>query len=420
MASYMNIKKLVSSCVLTYIIVTIASYFAVNMIRANSNLQGKVVNKSSSQEIDESEPQEPRTEECPINGVMYGKTARNQWEKRRPLGVVIENHHDARPQSGISKADVVYEGVTEGGVTRTLSMYYCQNAGLVGPIRSARVHFINLLREWGQYPLYAHVGGANCNKETGSGCANGAPADAMGLIDDLNWRLYNDLDPFGNIPKLIFVRDNNRLPNVATEHTVYARTEKIWEFAEEYRKLTDVDKDGVAWNEGWTPWSFADEATLSERGSVAHIGYDFYESNTDNYSVNWRYDKASNSYLRSHGKKPHIDKNTGKQLSSKNIFVIFADESPAYDDYPGGHVVYDLLSGGDMLAFQNGNVIEGTWSKEELDSKMVFLDDDGEEISVVRGQVWISLLPNGNEVYSSDKAKSEQSTQDDKKIDEKD
>src|SRR5476651_2191433 len=59
-----------------------------------------------------------KTEACPLNGVLYSKQQELWWQKHRPLGVMIENHQEARPQSGLSQADVVYEAVAEGGITR--------------------------------------------------------------------------------------------------------------------------------------------------------------------------------------------------------------------------------------------------------------------------------------------------------------
>src|SRR3989344_6845010 len=71
------------------------------------------------------DPSLPKTEECPINGKMFSKPEREIWEKRRPMTAIIENHLDSRPQSGISYADVVYEAVAEGGITRFLNVFYC-------------------------------------------------------------------------------------------------------------------------------------------------------------------------------------------------------------------------------------------------------------------------------------------------------
>ena len=120
------------------------------------------------------DPTLPKTESCPINGAMYSKQQKAWWEKHGPLGVMIENHLEARPQSGISFADIVYEAVAEGGITRFLNIFYCQDAEVVGPVRSARTYYVDFLSEYGPFPLYAHVGGANTPGK----------ANALGQIED--------------------------------------------------------------------------------------------------------------------------------------------------------------------------------------------------------------------------------------------
>ena len=395
----MDQKKLIIISIVVYLVAATGAYLGTSAIASSST--DKTARKET---LEPTIPAEPQTEECPLNGAMYGKSAKAKWETRRPLAVVIENHKEARPQSGISSADVVYEAVAEGGVTRTMSIFYCQDAKTVGPVRSARVHFINLLREWGNNPLYAHVGGANCDETTGSGCGNGAPADALGYLRDIGWNFYNDLNQF-SIPYPYFYRDYDRLPDVATEHTMYSSTAKLWEYAAKNRKLTNVDEEGLPWDKGWTPWTFVDEAKMGARGKESPIAYDFYDTNVAEYGVRWEYDATNNVYKRLNGGKAHLDFNTGKQLVAKNVIVIEAKESSANDDYPGGHVVYRLTGTGPMYAFQNGGVIQGTWEKEELDSKMQFRDTSGKEIPIVRGTVWISMIPEGNDVSYGSKAK---------------
>lgn len=339
----------------------------------------------------------PKTEECPINGQMMTKKQHDKWATRRPMGIAIENSTDARPQSGLSAADVVYEAVAEGGITRFLGIYYCQDAPFVGPVRSARVHFITMLREYGEYPLYGHVGGANCDSETGSGCANGAKADALGLIRKLGWDGYNDLNQFG-VPFPYYWRDYERLPNVATEHTVYSTTSKLWDFAKAKRELTNVDSDGVAWDKNFTKWKFQNDAKQADRGTVNKISFGFWTSFADSMAVVWNYDAATNSYKRTNGGKPHVDKNTGKQLEAKNIIIMLANESPANDGYEGGHILYKLTGSGDALIFQNGKAIKGSWSKDDAESRAVYYDEKDKEVKMVRGQVFVEIIPSGNTI----------------------
>lgn len=330
---------------------------------------------------------EPKTQECPLNGALYSKNQEAVWSKRRPLGVMIENHTEARPQSGLSSADVVFEAIAEGGITRFLAVYYCQDASIIGPVRSARIYFIRLLEGFGKNPLYAHVGGANTP----------GPADALGYLGELGWSSYNDLNQF-SVPFPNFWRDYDRLPDRATEHTVYSSTKKLWQYAKDKRDLTNIDEDGVAWNKTFTSWKFKDDEKLEKRGTIAKVDFGFSNNLASDFNVVWSYDKASNSYKRDNGGAPHIDKNTGKPITSKNVVVMFAKESPANDGYEGGHLLYKVVGSGEALIFQDGKVIEGSWSKEDEESQLKFLDKNDDEVSIVRGQVFIEILPIGNKV----------------------
>lgn len=364
-----------------------------------SNQTGKALSSSNvvPTEVVDPESLEPKTEECPINGKMLTKKQKEKWVTRRPMGVAIENSKDARPQSSLTSADVIYEAVAEGGITRFLGIYYCQDAPFIGPIRSARVHFMKVLREYGDYPLYAHVGGANCDAESGSGCANGAKADSLGLIRKLGWDGYNDLNQFG-VPFPYYWRDYERLPNVATEHTVYSSTSKLWDYAKIKRKLTNVDEEGISWDKTFTSWKFQDDAKDVDKGTTSKIELGFWNSFASEMGVIWSYDAKANAYKRVNGGAPHNDKNTGKQITSKNVIVVFAKESPANDGYDGGHILYQLSGTGDALIFQNGKAFKATWDKEDEETRMKFFDEKDKELSMVRGQVFIEILPIGNKV----------------------
>jgi hypothetical protein len=389
----MDIKKAIGLAVL-FGVISFGGTYGVMQMMQNSK-QTTPVKKLATPTEEESS--EPKTEACPINGQMMTVAQKNKWVTRRPLGIMIENHVEARPQSGISSADVVYEAVAEGGITRFLSIFYCQDAPFVGPVRSARVHFMKMLREYGEYPLYGHVGGANCDAETGSGCANGAKADALGIIRKLGWDAYNDMNQFA-VPFPYYWRDYERLPNVATEHTVYSSTAKLWDYAKTKRLLTNVDEEGVSWDKTFESWKFADDAAVADRGTTNKIQLGFWNSFASDFSVVWDYNSKKNTYVRVNGGKPHLDKNTGKQLEAKNIIVVFAKESPANDGYDGGHILYALEGEGDALVFQNGKAIKATWKKADPESRMKWYDEKDKEISIVRGKVFVEILPIGNKV----------------------
>ncbi len=330
----------------------------------------------------------PKTEPCPINGVLYSKQQKNWWEKHRPLGVMIENHLEARPQSGLSSADVIYEAVAEGGITRFLSVFYCQNAGTVGPVRSARTYFLDFISEYGANPLYAHVGGANTP----------GPADALDQIIQYGWDSYNDLNQF-SIEFPYFWRDYDRLGHpVATEHTVYSDTSKLWEFADKRRGLTNLDKNGDSWDTTFVPYNFKDDVGSSSRPTSQTVSFNFWKDYND-YSVKWDYNKENNVYSRINGGQKHIDKDTGKQLQAKNIVTLFMRESNANDGYENNlHLLYQDKGTGKAYVFMDGKQFQAIWSKKNRTSRTILTDTSGNEIKFDRGLIWFEILPTGTDV----------------------
>ena len=334
-----------------------------------------------------------RSAECPLNGLRYPPAYRTAWEERRPLGIMIENHPDARPQYGLASADVVYEAVAEGGITRFLAVFYCDRATeavRAGPVRSARTYFLDWLSEYGRYPLYAHVGGAYCDQRTGVGCRNGARADALGQIRRYGWAGYNDLDEF-QIGAPVYWRDLSR--NVSLEHTMFTDTQRLWRVAAQ-RDLTAVDAEGRSWIRQFRPWQFADAAQRPPAGAThTEVRIVFWPS-VSGFEVQWLYDPATGLYRRVMGGLPHVDPGTGQQITAATILVQFQEESPADDGYPGNvRLLYGTLGTGQAKIIQNGQVIEGAWRKTDRWSRTLFRDRYGREVRLQPGKIWVETVP---------------------------
>jgi len=353
------------------------------------------------------DPDLPKTEECPMNGKMFSKPEREIWETRRPMTVSVENNVDARPQSGLSSADIVYEVVAEGGITRFLSVFYCGASAKdtkIAPIRSARVYLVNWAAEYGKNPIFVHVGGANniCN---GDECpANGQKpkgdidptVDAFKLLDTLGWRgaKGNDFDGGTNVGYPAVVRDQYRLGSKsAWEHSVVGSSDKLFDEAKS-RGFGAKGDDGKAWDTTFVPWKFKDEAAVAT-STTNDISFEFWKGQTD-YNVSWKYDKSQNAYLRTNGGKEHIDHETGKQIAVKNVVVMQVEEKGPVDKEK--HMFYTTIGKGNALIFQNGDVIKGTWEKKTQLDRTKFMDSNGKEVAFVRGQIWIDAIPKGNEV----------------------
>lgn len=325
----------------------------------------------------------PKTEPCALNGTLYSKQQKDWWEKHRPLGIMIENHQEARPQSGLSSADVLYEAVAEGGITRFLAIYYCNVADNVGPIRSARTYFLDFISEYGSSPLYVHVGGAN----------QPGPADALSQIEDYGWVGLNDMNQF-SIGFPTFWRDYDRLGHpVSTEHTMYSTTEKLLQFAGTKRKLTFEDEDGVSWTKGFIPYSFKEDAVVAERPATQKIHLEFWTKDPD-YAIDWIYEPANNIYKRNNGSKPHTDLNNKKQLTAKNIVVLKMIETHANDGYEDNqHLLYRTKGTGRAHIFIDGKETMGTWRKDSRTARTLLFDNTGLPIKLDKGTIWFEILP---------------------------
>ncbi len=324
----------------------------------------------------------PKTEPCPLNGQLYSKAEREAWESRTPLAIMIENHPDARPQSGLNNADVIFEAVAEGGITRYMGIFYCGAQAqdiIVAPIRSARTYFIDWASSY-QEPLYVHVGGANLP----------GPSDALGQLDKYKWVGANDLNQF-SIGFPTFVRNYDRIQlgegkELATEHTMESSTERLWNYGKDKRKITTWTGKAK-----FTSWGSKDDAA---DGEVAKITHDFWEGYKQ-FTAEWTYDANSNTYLRSTGGQGHTDNNTGEQLRAKNVVILFATEKGPINE--NKHMLYGTIGNGQALIFQDGKVVKATWQKSSRTAPLQFLVG-GKPAQFNRGQIWISVVATGTNI----------------------
>jgi hypothetical protein len=342
------------------------------------------------------DPSEPKDQSCPLNGKLYTKTEANAWQARRPLAVMIENSPDARPQSGLSSADVVFEAVAEGGVTRFMAMYYCGVQAVdttIAPVRSARTYFVDWASGFNR-PLYTHVGGANTP----------GPANAIGQIADYGWALENDLNQF-SIGYPTFVRNAARLDReVATEHTMETTSEKLWAVAEKrgWTNMSPEMKVGRTvvpakdWQESYTGWTFA--SSNEAPGTTTSIAYDFW-SGYNQYSVKWQFDAATKTYARTLAGEPHVDLNTDKQISASVVIVLLTAEKGPIDELK--HMLYKTTGSGKALVYQNGQEMTATWTKKTRESELQFTDSKGKELVFQPGLVWISVVDDSTTVDAS-------------------
>jgi hypothetical protein len=342
------------------------------------------------------DPNEAVDQACPLNGKLYTKTEKTAWEARRPLFVMIENTPDARPQSGLSSADVVFEAIAEGGVTRFGALFYCEAQAselTLAPIRSARTYFVDWASGF-NFPMYVHVGGANVD----------GPTDALGQIADYGWDLKNDINQF-SVGYPTFVRNYNRIEGkeIATEHTMETSTEKLWDVAAErgWNNLTPANAGtgkeaaaGKAWQDNYTGWTF--ETATPEKGQTNKISYDFWSGYTD-YSAVWDYDATSDTYKRSTGGEAHSDLDNGKQIAASDVIVLLTVEKGPINEKK--HMLYTTIGRGKALIFKHGqSPVEANWTKATREGELKFVDVKGKDVELAPGMVWISVVSDDTDV----------------------
>jgi len=341
-------------------------------------------------------PSLPKTEICPLNGALFTKAEKDVWTTRRPLAVMIENSVDARPQSGLGSADIVYEAVAEGGITRFMGIFYCDAALsgnlMLAPVRSARIYFVNLMSEYSA--LYNHVGGAgNCDDPNVD-----SRAKALCLIDQAN---IKDLDQMGYAGafKVCHRIDNRTGKSVAYEHTMACFLDSLYDKATEL-EWTNVDEDGIAWNKNFISWKFLSPTDKVTGASAKTISYAFWTTNASfnqSFNVAWEFDVTKNAYKRSNGGEVSIDLNTKEPLYFNTVVTQMVKETFTGDLEQ--HMLYDVVGSGKAKVFMNGVVTDTTWSKLSRTSRTIYKDaTTGKEIKFLPGPMWISLVPSTNTI----------------------
>ncbi|MGI5841333.1 MAG: DUF3048 domain-containing protein [Patescibacteria group bacterium] len=393
----------------TYFILTGISYF---VFTTYFPAKSAIISPNTESENQQQTPKKagiitfegPKTEVCPINGQLFTADEREIWETRRPLLAMIENHKDSRPQSGLNNADIVYEAIAEGGITRFMAVFYCNalsgapNKYDIGPVRSARTYFLDLASEYGDYPLYTHVGGANCSPiknpdGTLGACTTDKRAQAIEQIASYGWNnkgTWSDLSQF-SLPYKVCRREESRTGEVkATEHTVYCSTTELWNVAAQ-RGLTNMtEAKGNSWDEDFRSWSFKQKDQASSSPTAKTISFAFTGGYND-YAVEWQYDSLNNAYLRYNGGSEAKDFNLDETITAKNIVVQYVKETRSVDEHK--HNLYGVIGSGSGIMFQNGEKIDITWSKINRTARTIFKDKAGKEINFVPGITWVEILP---------------------------
>lgn len=284
-----------------------------------------------------------------VASTLTGRQVPPAINKLPVTAIIVENSVDARPQSGLYDAGVVFEAIAEGGITRFLALYQDTSPESVGPIRSVRPYYL----DWAQgfdAPI-AHVGGS---------------PEALAQIRSDGMK---DLDQSFNSGSY------ERLRNKIAPHNVFTSIAKLNEL--EQRKNI-----GTSTYTGFVRKKDAASKTPNAKSITIN-------TSSVKYNTSYSYDAATNSYLRNLAGAPHIDSANSKQLNPK---VVVAMTVPYSIHSDRSHSVYKTVGSGSVTIFQDGIATVGTWSKTSKSSNITFADSAGKPLALNAGQTWISVI----------------------------
>jgi hypothetical protein len=267
--------------------------------------------------------------------------------------IMIENSPDARPQSGLKDAGVIFEAIAEGGITRFLTLHQQDKPQLIGPVRSLRMYYVDWLAPFDA--SVAHVGGS-----------------AAALAEVRNGR-YRDIDQFFNGG--YYWRASDRF----APHNVYTS----------FAKLDALNRAKGYTSSHFTGFARADEKP-AEKPNATKVTIDF-NGYASLYNTSYTYDKKTNSYKRYLAGQPHNDREKG-QITPKVVIALKVNETTVLED--GYRESISAIGSGSAVIFQNGTAIKATWHKSSRGKQLTFTAGK-KPVPLARGQTWIAAVPNG-------------------------
>jgi len=273
-----------------------------------------------------------------------------------PVAIMVENAADAWPLSGVDKANLVVEAITEASITRFLTFFDVnQNVEKIGPVRSARPYYL----DWAEpfEALYMHVGGA---------------PEALAKLHSGTYDLI-DFDQFFH--SNYYWRDYKWR---YAPHNVYTSTDLIKE------ALADLNVGEPA---DFRMWKYKKDLELDQRPQEVNDITIYYT--TDYYKVGWQYNREDNDYLRYQAGKVQ-EMSDGATIKAKNI-IVQVNDMVVIDSV--GRKKITTIGDGKAWVFRDGQVIEGEWVKDLKEERTIYYDNEGNEIEFNGGTTWIEVIP---------------------------
>ena len=293
---------------------------------------------------------------------LTGRLVSPQLAARHPIAVMVDDHWDARPQSGFSDASIVWQAPAEGGIPRYMMIFAEGNPPSVGPVRSARVYFVQWAGEW--KAAYVHVGGS---PQAMALLAAKGQGQLVYNADQYNWGAY-------------LWRTTDRV----APHNVYSDGKHLRALAAKVGAAPIATPKPI--------WTFGPDAALELRSSGARVDVAYSYG-----AFSYRYDRPSNAWRRFVNGKLQKDRATGVIVAPKNVVVMEVVFGSLGAHQKGRLEAANVGSGRAWIA-TNGIVTRGTWKKLSVASPTRFFDGAGKAVTLTVGQTFVQVMPKGSPV----------------------
>jgi len=303
----------------------------------------------------------PRIVAAPLTGMPVTEAV----AKRPVIAVMIDDQADARPQSGLSQASVVWQAPAEGGIPRYMALFQDTDPKSVGPVRSSRLYFIAWASEWRS--VYAHVGGS---------------PQALALLRSSQGKgkVVYDADEIRWGGRYLY-----RIKERWAPHNVYSDAKKLRALAKAV---------GAKPRNYEAAWNFAPSAPLDIRPKGSKIVVPYLAN-----KITYAYDRKSNRWLRSvTGESKQVDAGTRQRIGPKNVVIMLMSFAPLKDGSKKNRLEAQFTGKGTAWIATNGRVVKGTWKKDSMTGPTRFFAKDGKPATLTMGQTFVQVVPIGTKL----------------------
>ena len=303
----------------------------------------------------------PTTEPAPVDVNPLTGEALEAVNDSRPVAIMINNLSKAVPQCGISQADILYEIVAEGSVTRFMAIFSdLSKVGVIGPVRSVRPYFYRVAQHYGA--ILSSAGGSD---------------EAIDLIKKEGYNYLNGIAGAGNA----FYRDQWRRENRGFEHSLMTTGEKLLASAEKHGYDTTMENIDYGFN-------FTDEPLVSDYHACEVIVW-FYNGKKTTFD----YDEETGLYVMSQHGATAVDGNDDSPLCFRNVVILEAD---THVKDKKGHLETQMTGSGTGWYIRDELMIPITWSRESNSDHYVYTDEAGNPVSFGVGKTYVAIVPDGS------------------------